>query len=185
MTPVTQDGRSGQPARALPALEWRAPGRADRTSVAEIVAATGVFRLDELEVALEVFDDYCDAPGQDYHAVAVYAGPEDLAGFAFFGPTPCTVDTWDLYWIAVHPRLQRCGAGRGLLERVERFMRSAGARICVIETSSRRDYEATRRFYIACGYQEVARVADFYDAGDDRVTYAKQFEKVVVSSQGA
>jgi hypothetical protein len=62
------------------------------------------------------------------------------------------------------------------MERVEHVMRSAGARMCVIETSSRDDYSATRHFYLACGYDEVARIADFYDEGDDRVTYAKFFK---------
>jgi ribosomal protein S18 acetylase RimI-like enzyme len=136
-----------------------------------------MFRPDEIDVALEVFDDYCRAPGQDYHALAAYLGPDELVGFALFGPTPCTVGTWDLYWIVVHPEAQGRGAGRGLLERAEAQMSEAGARMCAIETSSREDYGATRRFYLACGYEEVARIADFYDAGDDRVTYAKQFEK--------
>ena len=45
----------------------------------------------------------------------------------------------------------------------------------LIETSSRDDYSQTRNFYTACGYREAARVPDFYDAGDDRVIYVKQF----------
>ena len=182
MTHVAQSGGK-RASRERPALEWRPPAKQDRSRIAEVVAETGVFRPDEIDVAVEVFDGYCEAPGQDYHAVAVYA-EDGLAGFAFYGKTPCTVDTWDLYWIAVRPRLQGCGAGRGLLERVEQEMRAAGARMCVIETSSRADYEATRRFYFSCGYGEVARAADFYDAGDDRVTYAKQFEEYAASSQG-
>ncbi len=75
----------------------------------------------------------------------------------------------------VRPGTQGRGVGRGLLKRAERQMRSSGARLCVIETSSRDDYAGTRRFYLACGYAEVARVPGFYDEGDDRVTYAKQF----------
>lgn len=157
-------------------LDWRPPQPAHRSQIGEIVAATGVFRSDEVDVALEVFDDFCDAPGQDYWAVGAFAGAQELAGFALYGPTPCTVGTWDLYWIAVRPGLQGAGTGRGLLERVEQHVRSAGGRMCVIETSSRDDYSATRHFYLACGYQEVARIADFYDKGDDRVTYAKRFE---------
>jgi ribosomal protein S18 acetylase RimI-like enzyme len=175
MSFVTQ--KSTSRGKSVPTFEWRPPEPADRPRVAQAVEATGVFRPDEVDVALEVFDDYCRAPGQDYYAVAAYGGADELAGFALFGPTPCTVGTWDLYWIVVHPQAQGRGAGRGLLERAEAQMREAGARMCAIETSSREDYEATRRFYLACGYQEVARIADFYDAGDDRVTYAKQFEK--------
>ncbi len=156
-------------------LDWRPPQRAERVQIAEIAARTGVFRPDEVEVALEVFDAYCEAPGRDYWALGAFSGPDELAGFAFYGPTPCTVDTWDLYWIVVRPGTQGRGVGRGLLKRAERQMRSSGARLCVIETSSRDDYAGTRRFYLACGYAEVARVPGFYDEGDDRVTYAKQF----------
>jgi GNAT superfamily N-acetyltransferase len=161
---------------ARTACAWKPPQATQRPRIADIVAATGVFRADEIDVALEVFDAYCSAPGEDYSAIAAYSKTDEMAAFAFFGPTPCTLGTWDLYWIVVHPGFQGCGVGRELVERVERQMRSAGARMCIIETSSRDDYSTTRRFYLACGYQEVARIADFYDVGDDRVTYAKQFE---------
>jgi len=173
----TEDRLSSVSSRDVGALhEWKSPEASHRPQIADTVAATGIFRADEIDVALEVFDSYCSAPGKDYWAVGAYSKPDMIAGFAFYGPTPCTVGTWDLYWIVVHPSFQGGGIGRGLLERAEQHMRSAGARMCVIETSSRDDYSMTRRFYLACGYQEVARIADFYGVGDDRVTYAKQFE---------
>lgn len=157
-------------------LRWGRPDARHRPQVAEIVAATGLFRPEEIDVALEVFDDYCRAPGEDYWAIGAFHGPDELVGFVLYGPTPCTVDTWDLYWIAVHPGLQRRGAGRGLLERMEQHLNQLGARLCLIETSARDDYAATREFYLSCAYEEVARVNDFYDVGDHRVTYAKRFQ---------
>ena len=157
-------------------LRWGPPQTAHREQLAGIVEAAGVFRPDEVDVALEVFDGFCDAPGKDYWAVGAMSESDELAGFALYGPTPCTVDTWDLYWIAVHPSFHGSGVGRGLMERAESHMRSAGARLCAIETSSRDDYSATRHFYVACGYEEVARIADFYDDGDARVTYTKRFK---------
>ncbi|NIR45108.1 MAG: GNAT family N-acetyltransferase [Gemmatimonadetes bacterium] len=162
------------PSKRAADFQWRPPDRRHRRRVADIAMATGAFRPDEIEVALEVFDDFCAAPGVDYRALAAFADGA-MAGFAFYGPTPCTVDTWDLYWIVVHPDFHRSGVGRGLIERVERDMQNRGARMCVIETSSRDDYSASRRFYDACGYKEVARVPDFYDERDDRVTYTKLF----------
>lgn len=155
-------------------LAYRAPRRSERGRVEEVVRATAAFRPEEVEVALEVFDAYCEAPSVDYYAIAAYA-EDRLAGFAFFGPTPCAVNTWDFYWLAVHPDFQGRGAGRGLVERVERRMREGYARLSVIETSSREDYMTTRGFYIRCGYREVARVPGFYAEGDDRVTYVKRF----------
>ncbi len=164
-------------------LRWGRPEARHRPQVAEIVAATGLFRPGEIDVALEVFDDYCRAPGVDYWAIGAFSAGDELAGFVLYGPTPCTVDTWDLYWIAVHPGLQRRGAGRGLLDRMEQHLSQEGARLCLIETSARDDYAATREFYLACGYREVARVGDFYDVGDDRVTFAKRFAHPTVSSR--
>lgn len=157
------------------AIQWGTPTRRHRDQIAQLLDKTGVFRPDEIEVALEVFDDYCDAPGADYWAVSAVSEADQLAGFAFYGRTPCTIDNWDLYWIAVGPHFQGCGIGRGLLERVEAHLRSLDARMCMIETSSRSDYASTRHFYSACGYREVARVPDFYDRGDDRVIYVKRF----------
>ena len=176
LAPCPAVERKGGRPQARVEIDWRPPGQQHRHQVADIIIATGAFRPDEVEVALEVFDDYCDAPGRDYWAVGAFTGPDELAGFAFYGPTPCTVGTWDLYWIAVRPGLQRSGIGRGLLQRVEQHMRAAGARLCLIETSSRDDYSQTRRFYLDCDYQEAARIAGFYDDDDDRVTYAKRFE---------
>ena len=42
-----------------------------------------------------------------------------------------------------------------------------------METSSKDLYSPTREFYLSIGYREVSRITDFYDVGDDRVTYAK------------
>lgn len=154
--------------------EWRPLGRDQRPEVADIVAAAGVFRSDELEVALEVFDASCVAPGQDYHGLGAFDPSGGLAGFVLYGPTPCTLGTWDVYWIVVRPDAQGCGVGRGLLTRVESEMRRLDGRLAVIETSSREDYSSTRNFYLSCGYREVARIPEFYDRGDDRITYAKR-----------
>jgi hypothetical protein len=43
----------------------------------------------------------------------------------------------------------------------------------IVETSSRDAYLPTRRFYDRRGYEEAARVAEFYGPGDDRVIYVK------------
>lgn len=165
----------GAPPDPQDRLVWR-PLRAEhRRQVREILAESKRFRPDEVDVALEVFDDHIASP-EDYRALAVFQPARRLLGFTFYGPTPCTVGTWDLYWIAVRPHAQRSGIGRALLERTEARMRDDGGRLSVIETSSREEYDPTRRFYLACGYQETARVPDFYDQGDDLVIYTRRLD---------
>jgi len=138
-----------------------------------ILRATGVFREDEILVGLEVLESYLLHPEQDYTALGAFTPGGELLGFSIHGPTPCTLGTWDLYWIAVSPEAQGLGVGTVLLKEVEGRLTRLNARLLIIETSSRPPYDPTRAFYLKKGYREVARVPDFYEAGDDRVIYAK------------
>ena len=140
-----------------------------RSRLETIVRATGVFTDAEVDVALELFD----ATDDDYEFVGAFEA-DRLVGFACFGPTPSTDRTYDVYWIAVHPEAQRSGAGAALMAEVELRAAQREARLLVIETSSRRDYEPTRRFYDNRGYREAARIKSFYAPGDDRVVLTKR-----------
>jgi GNAT superfamily N-acetyltransferase len=143
---------------------------ADRGRIEEITRAAGLFREDEIPVALEVFDGAA-AGSPDYIALGAEHDGR-LAGWICWGPTPCTLGTYDLYWMAVDPALQRTGIGTALVAAMER--RLAGvARLIVVETAGRPDYRDTRAFYQARGYSIAATIADFYAPGDDQVVYVK------------
>lgn len=145
-----------------------------RDAVERILIDTGMFRDDEIVVALEVIDSYLANPDRDYTALGAFTQDGELIGYSCHGPTPCTLGTWDLYWIAVAPSAQRAGAGSALLQEVERRLAELDARMLLIETSSQPRYEPTRGFYTRHGYHEVARVPEFYAPGDDRVIFAKR-----------
>jgi GNAT superfamily N-acetyltransferase len=143
---------------------------ADRGRIEEITRAARLFREDEIPVALEVFDGAA-AGSPDYIALGAEHDGR-LAGWICWGPTPCTLGTYDLYWMAVDPALQRSGIGTALLAAMER--RLAGvARLIVVETAGRPDYGDTRAFYQARGYSVAATIADFYAPGDAQVVYVK------------
>jgi ribosomal protein S18 acetylase RimI-like enzyme len=143
---------------------------ADRAAVEQITRATGLFREDELPVAVEVLDAAA-AGDPSYTALAAEVDGR-VVGWICWGPTPCTVGTWDLYWMAVDPSLQGSGVGTALIHEMEQ--RLAGlARVIVVETAGRPDYAGTRAFYEARGYRAVATIPDFYAPGDDQVVYLK------------
>ena len=153
-------------------LTLRQPGADDCPQARALVEATGAFRPEEIEIAAEVFGDAVAAPGEDYWALGAFDG-DDLMGFVCYGPTPGTVATWDLYWIAVHPTMQRQGVGRLLLATCEEAVAAQGGRLIVIETSSRHDYTPTRAFYEVHGYSRAARIVDYYAPRDDLIVYTK------------
>ena len=177
---------------------------AHRARVAAILAATSVFRSEEIDVALELFDETfprvtrsptgvataaaprIDAPPTDssYAFLGAFTPEDELVGYACYGPTPDTDRTWDLYWIAVDPTAQRTGGGTRLLTEVERRLEGLNARMLVVETSSRPEYAPTRVFYERRGYAEAARVREFYAPGDDRVIFTKRFQGIFNSSTG-
>jgi D-alanine-D-alanine ligase len=146
--------------------------RADRDRIEAITRSVGLFREDEIAVALEVFDQAVSGdPRSTYSALAAELDGR-VAGWICWGPTPCTLGTYDLYWMAVDPELQGSGIGTGLLLEMERRL-AALARLVVIETAGRAEYSGTRRFYQARGYSPVGVIPDFYAPGDDQVVFVK------------
>jgi ribosomal protein S18 acetylase RimI-like enzyme len=143
---------------------------ADRGRIEDITRAVGVFRDDEVPVALEVFDGAV-AGSADYRAVGAEADGV-LAGWICWGPTPCTLGTYDLYWMAVDPARHGLRIGTALIGEMERQL-SGVARLVVVETAGRPDYRSTRAFYEARGYRRTAVIPDFYAPGDDQVVYVK------------
>jgi len=143
---------------------------ADRRRIEEITRAVSVFRDDEVPVALEVFDGAV-AGSPDYIALGATVD-ERLVGWICWGPTPCTLGTYDLYWMAVDPAAQAAGIGTALLREMEGRL-AGSARLIVVETAGRPDYRPTRAFYEARGYRKASVIPDFYAPGDDQVVYVK------------
>lgn len=95
---------------------------------------------------------------------------------AYLAPEPFADRWWNLYFLAVKPRLHGTGAGSQLIEHVEDVLRGAGeeaARVLIVETSSTDQYATARAFYRARGFDEEARIRDFYGPGDSKVVFWK------------
>ena len=80
---------------------------------------------------------------------------------------------WDLTMIAVDPGRHGKGIGRSLMGRAEADLREDGVRLLLVDTSATAQYDRTRRFYRALGYDEEARIRDYWGDGDDLVVFRK------------
>lgn len=164
---MNSSSRGSSATHSAAAVILREKRASDRAPLEAILRATRVFAEYEIDIALELID--ADPKVGYRFVVAEIAGK--TAGYACFGATPCTVGTWDLYWIAVDPALHGSGVGYALMKSAEDSIRASGGRLIVIETASKPTYDATRAFYVKYGAHEAARVKDFYAPGDDKVIY--------------
>jgi len=149
----------------------RPVGRAHRVRLEQLTRGTGLFREEEVATAVELLDE--SLAGDDDYQFAGAFEDDQLVGYACWGPTPGTEATHDLYWIVVDRKHQGRGIGTQLLAEVEQRLTTHDARLIVVETSSRPDYEPTRGFYEARGYTRTATIPGYYAPGDDLVIYTK------------
>jgi len=146
----------------------------DKRALMQILKNTPEFKPFEVVVAEEVIDAYLSDPVESGYHTLIAEDDEGVAGYICFGETPCTVGTWDIYWVAVDREKRGRGIGKALSEAAETAIMKAGGRMAIIETSSTPLYENTRRFYLGRSYELVARIPDFYTPGDDKLIMQKR-----------
>lgn len=146
----------------------------DRLSVREIVTSTGFFSAAEVDVAEElVVERLAKGDESGYFFVFAETPHGRSLGYACYGPTPCTVCTFDLYWVAVHESMRGRGLGKSLLAQVENRLKVLGGGKLIAETSSRAQYAPTHRFYLSCGFALEARIGEYYAPGEDILYFTK------------
>lgn len=150
----------------------------DVPALVAILEATAVFRPDEVDVGREVLEAAVHKGEASGYFGAVLEVDGAPAGFTCYGPTPCTLGTFDLYWIAVAPACQGRGLAARLLADAEAGVRAREGRQLIAETSDTEPYAAARSFYERGGYAAVARIPDFYRPGDAKVIFVKSLPTV-------
>jgi len=155
-------------------LEWRSAVMADDVGrVRSLVASTGFFNAAEVDVAADlVTERLSKGIRSGYHFILAERG-SGLVAYACYGPIEGTQGSFDLFWIAVAPEEQGKGLGPQVFARAETAMRKAGAKRIYVDTSSSDRYAPTRGFYQRMGFEEDARLPDFYAPGDSKVIYVK------------
>jgi ribosomal protein S18 acetylase RimI-like enzyme len=155
-------------------LSIRGIKKRDRRRLEAILKAQEHFKPEEVQVALELIDIGLTPSGQEDYILRIAEGPEGhILGYICYGQAPLTDAVYDIYWIVVHPASWNRGTGTSLLHQAEEEMKRRKARLLLIETSSRPPYEVPRAFYRKHGYEEQARILDYYAVGDHKLIFSK------------
>ena len=146
----------------------------DKPAVIQMLRNIPEFKPAEIDVAEEVMNSYLGDPIRSGYHIFVAEAISSIAGYICYGPTPLTEGTWDIYWLAVAPDKQSQGIGKALVNFADNNIKENKGRLTLIETSSKPEYETTRLFYQAQGYEMACRIADFYAPGDDKLVFQKR-----------
>jgi ribosomal protein S18 acetylase RimI-like enzyme len=146
----------------------------DVETVREIVTSTGFFRPDEIPVAVELVQERFEKGKESGYELIFLETEGKTVAYSCFGLIPCSLLSYDLYWIVTHHDFRGRGLGSLLLKETEIIIRNMGGKAVYVETSSKEQYLATQKFYEKNNYELKARFEDFYDTGDDKLVYIKK-----------
>jgi ribosomal protein S18 acetylase RimI-like enzyme len=144
----------------------------DTSELISLAEATGLFEPKHAEELAQMLSQHFsgEADSSDFW---ITDDDNGLVGVAYVAPERMTEGTWNLYLLAVHPDRQRQGRGMALLAYVEKMLAERGERLLLVETSGVEEFEYVRSFYRKSGYDEEARIREFYGAGDDKIVFRK------------
>ncbi len=142
----------------------------DASAVVRVTVAAGMFTAEEAGFLPDLLGGFLAAP-EDARSGFVVDDTAGVRGVAHWRPVELADGVVDLTMIGVDPAVQGRGIGRALMRHAEAQARRAGQRLVLVQTSGSEQYAGTRRFYAALGYDEEARVRDYWTAGDDMVLF--------------
>jgi ribosomal protein S18 acetylase RimI-like enzyme len=147
----------------------------DTIALIALAEATGLFEANQLDEVSEMLADYF-ATNSDSDRFWITDDDCGPVGVAYCELEPMTDRTWNLQLIAILPDRQGQGRGATLLRYIEQTLRARGGRVLLVETSGLPEFDRVRAFYRKCGFDEEARIRDFYKAGDDKIVYRKAID---------
>jgi len=145
----------------------------DRGEIEKILRSSGFFHPEEIDIGLELVDEFLKRGTESGYWFLVATEGSRVVGYSCYGPIPCTIQSWDLYWLAVSDAVRGQGIGGELVVLTEEKIRAMGGRRVYIETSSKELYLPTRKFYEKQNYILETVQKDYYDDGDDKCLFVK------------
>jgi ribosomal protein S18 acetylase RimI-like enzyme len=148
----------------------------DTDALMTLADSIELFSPKELDELRQMLTDSL-SQNSDNHPFWIVDDEDGLVGLAYCEPERMTDGTWNLQLIAVHPTHQRQGRGAKLLLFVEQTLADRGARVLLVETMGTPEFEYVRSFYRKNGYNEEARIREFYAEGMDKIVFHKALSK--------
>lgn len=150
----------------------RIADKSDSSDILALAKATSLFHEEELLELEGMLSQYFNGQLSDDHQWLVFENA-GIQAAAYYAAEMMADKVWNLYFIGVSPKLQGQGLGGKLLTFVENTLKEQQERMLIVETSGLENFTLTRKFYLKHGYDEEARIRDYYQQYDDKVIFRK------------
>lgn len=151
----------------------------DVGAIREMLKGTGFFdeSPDEIDVAAELVEMAINQGNNvENYQILIAEEMGTMMGYVCFARVPCTIATFEMYWLCVKKDIQGKGVGKYLVEEVFKMVRALGGRKIVLQTAGRGQYVPTQQFYLHCGFSLEARIKDYYAISDDCLIYSYEIK---------
>lgn len=143
---------------------------ADIPALIAVARGSGLFTEDEMAFMEGSISGHFDAPQDGHRWTVLDRG--GVAGAALIAPE-MGEGVLNLLFIGLVPERRRNGGGSLLLRDAEAHGRAERARMLLVDTGGAPEFAPARAFYARHGYEEEARIRDYWRPGDDKVTFRK------------
>lgn len=141
---------------------------ADVPALKAVLDQTGLFPSDVLpELLAPALSGQTDAFWLTCHS------DNQAVGLCYTAPADFAPGTWNMLALAVRPDMQGNRLGAALVQAAEQHLKNKGQRLLIVDTSGTEDFALTRKFYVQNGYEQEARIRDFWADGDDKIIFRK------------
>jgi ribosomal protein S18 acetylase RimI-like enzyme len=145
----------------------------DITAILAVAVEAKLFSAEETTPLKNILEGYFQAGANQEHVWMIDEQERETLGVAYYAAAQMSDRTWYIKMIAVSPDHQGRGRGAAMMRHIESELSARGKRVLLVETSSLPLYDRTRTFYLNCGYDEEARIRDYYADGEDMIVFRK------------
>lgn len=145
----------------------------DVEAIADVAIASTLFSTEDRPFLTEMVDHQLEVGADQDQRMRVLDDGGRIRGVVYYRAKTAAQGVWDLTMIAVPAADHGNGIGSTLMLHVEAELAAEGARLLLVETSATDAFIATRGFYRGLGFEEAARVRDYWSDGDDLVLFRK------------
>jgi ribosomal protein S18 acetylase RimI-like enzyme len=143
---------------------------ADTAALMSIIESSGQFNADGIAHVKGTLEQYLNGETAD---IWLTADDSEPVAVAYCAAEAVTDGTWNLLMLWTRKDREGQGHGAALVKKVEHDLAARGARLLIVETSGLPAFETARAFYSKCGFQQEARIKDFFAAADDKIVFTK------------